>query len=114
MTSARGFEILPAIDLRGGRVVRLRQGDFAQETAYSDDPAAVARRFSSAGARWIHLVDLDGARSGKPRQGDSVAAVLAAVGETTRIEVAGGLRTAEVVAAALESGAARAVRGTAA
>ena len=63
---ASGFEILPAIDLRGGRVVRLEQGDFARETAFSDDPVAVAQRFADAGARWLHVVDLDGARTGVP------------------------------------------------
>jgi len=114
MVTARHFEILPAIDLRGGRVVRLRQGDFAQETAYSDDPAAVARRFAAAGARWIHVVDLDGARAGAPSQVEAIRAVLGAVGETTRIEVAGGLRTAESLAEVLHAGAARAVLGTAA
>lgn len=114
MTTARPFEILPAIDLRGGQVVRLRQGDFARETAYSDDPAGVASRFAAAGAQWIHLVDLDGARSGAPSQAEAMGAVLAAAGETTRIEVAGGLRTAESVAEVLDAGAARAVLGTAA
>ena len=62
------FELLPAIDLIGGRVVRLRQGDFAQETSYGDDPPAVARAFALAGASWLHVVDLDGARAGEPRQ----------------------------------------------
>jgi len=63
---ASTFEILPAIDLRGGRVVRLVQGDFAQETAFSDDPVSVAQQFVEAGATWLHVVDLDGARSGLP------------------------------------------------
>jgi phosphoribosylformimino-5-aminoimidazole carboxamide ribotide isomerase len=114
MTGASGFEILPAIDLRGGRVVRLRQGDFAQETAYGADPAAVAHGFVEAGARWIHLVDLDGARAGEPVQQDAIRTVIDAVGERTRVEVAGGLRTGEAVASALRSGAARVVLGTAA
>ena len=61
------FDLLPAIDLRGGRVVRLRQGDFARETAYSDDPVEVAIRFVDRGARWLHVVDLDGARTGRRR-----------------------------------------------
>jgi phosphoribosylformimino-5-aminoimidazole carboxamide ribotide isomerase len=112
--SARPFEILPAIDLRGGRVVRLRQGDFAKETEYSDDPAAVARAFAALGARWIHVVDLDGARSGRPVQGDAIQAIMAAVEDRTRIEVAGGLRTLEAVAGVLAAGASRAVLGTAA
>jgi phosphoribosylformimino-5-aminoimidazole carboxamide ribotide isomerase len=114
MTRATAFEILPAIDLRGGRVVRLRQGDFARETVYSDDPVAVARGFADDGARWLHVVDLDGARVGEPINGAVVRAIVAAVGERMRVEVAGGLRTAESVAAVLDLGAARAVVGTAA
>ena len=58
------FQVIPAIDLRGGRVVRLRQGDFERETRYGDDPAAVASGFADAGAAWVHVVDLDGARAG--------------------------------------------------
>ena len=57
------FEVIPAIDLRGGRVVRLRQGDYARETLFADDPAELARRYADEGARWLHVVDLDGARS---------------------------------------------------
>jgi phosphoribosylformimino-5-aminoimidazole carboxamide ribotide isomerase len=114
MTRATAFEILPAIDLRGGRVVRLRQGDFARETVYSDDPVAVARGFADAGARWLHVVDLDGARAGEPVNGAVVAAIVDAVGERLSVEVAGGLRSAGSVAAALERGASRAVVGTAA
>jgi len=73
MTSPNGgsrgpFEILPAIDLLGGRVVRLEQGDFNRETAYEGEPGAVAAEYAAAGARWIHVVDLDGARGGSPRQ----------------------------------------------
>ena len=79
------FDLLPAIDLRGGRVVRLRQGDFARETAYGDDPAAVAERFADAGARWLHVVDLDGARDGERRQTDAVARIVAAVGGAVRV-----------------------------
>ncbi len=112
MTS--GFDVLPAIDLRGGRVVRLRQGDFAQETAYDDDPVAVARRFADAGTTWLHVVDLDGARSGTPAHAEVIAAIVAAVGERTAVEVAGGLRDAASVEAVLAMGAARAVIGTAA
>jgi phosphoribosylformimino-5-aminoimidazole carboxamide ribotide isomerase len=112
MSGASGFEILPAIDLRGGRIVRLRRGDFDQETAYGSDPAAVARAFIDAGARWIHLVDLDGARSGRPIQADAVRAVIEAAGEQARVELAGGLRTIEAATSVLESGAARVVLGT--
>ena len=112
MTSA--FELLPAIDLRGGRVVRLQKGDFDRETSYSDDPVAVAVAFAAAGAEWLHVVDLDGARSGVPAQMATVAAIVAAVGGQVRVEVAGGLRTRESVQLALVAGAARVVVGTAA
>jgi phosphoribosylformimino-5-aminoimidazole carboxamide ribonucleotide (ProFAR) isomerase len=111
---ARPFEILPAIDLRRGRVVRLRQGDFERETAYSDDPVEVARQFANAGAQWIHLVDLDGARRGRPVQSRLIVEILSAVGDRVGVEVAGGLRDEASVALALISGASRAVVGTAA
>ncbi len=114
MNHATPFEVLPAIDLRGGRVVRLRQGDFARETIYSDDPVAVARGFADAGARWLHVVDLDGARSGQPAHTDVIAAIVAAVGDRCQVEIAGGLRDDGSVALALASGAARVVIGTAA
>lgn len=108
------FELLPAIDLRGGRVVRLRQGDFAAETVYGSDPVATARGFVEAGARWLHVVDLDGARSGTPVQGSVVARIVEAVGQDAACQVAGGLRTPEAVSAALDVGAQRVVVGTAA
>ncbi len=114
MVIAMTFEILPAIDLRGGRVVRLRQGDFDRETAYDADPIHVAVTFATAGARWLHVVDLDGARSGTRIHTEGVAGIVEAVGRRTRIEVAGGLRTEHAVAEALEAGAARIVIGTAA
>jgi phosphoribosylformimino-5-aminoimidazole carboxamide ribotide isomerase len=114
MTVARAFEILPAIDLRGGRVVRLRQGDFGRETVYHDEPAIVAARFAEAGARWLHVVDLDGARVGIPAHVDATVGIVAAVGERTRVEVAGGLRNEAHVSEALSSGVARVVIGTAA
>ncbi|MBI2776039.1 MAG: 1-(5-phosphoribosyl)-5-[(5-phosphoribosylamino)methylideneamino] imidazole-4-carboxamide isomerase [Chloroflexi bacterium] len=108
------FDVLAAIDLRAGRVVRLREGDFARETTYADDPAAVARGFVDRGVRWLHLVDLDGARAGERIQVREVAAIIDAVGGRAAIEVGGGLRTAAAVAALLASGAARAVVGSAA
>ena len=114
MVTATSFEILPAIDLRGGRVVRLRQGGFGRETAYDMDPAVAAARFAAAGARWLHVVDLDGARSGTRAHTGVIATIVAAVGEGTNVEVAGGLRDEMSVALALGSGAARAVIGTAA
>ena len=107
------FELLPAIDLRGGRVVRLRQGDFGRETAYSSDPVAVARSFAEAGSTWLHVVDLDGARTGTPAHESHVRAITNAVGDRVAVEVAGGLRSAESATATLAMGAARVVLGTA-
>jgi phosphoribosylformimino-5-aminoimidazole carboxamide ribotide isomerase len=106
------FELLPAIDLRAGRVVRLRQGDFERETTYETDPPAVARRFADAGATWIHVVDLDGAVAGEPVQLQLAAEIVAETYGQAKVEVGGGLRTAEAVAGALGTGAARAVIGT--
>jgi phosphoribosylformimino-5-aminoimidazole carboxamide ribotide isomerase len=108
------FEILPAIDLRGGQVVRLQQGDFERETLYSDDPVAIAVGFVEAGARWLHIVDLDGARTGEPAHSRVIRDVVAAIGDRANVEVAGGLRSAASVAQVLRAGAARAVVGTAA
>jgi phosphoribosylformimino-5-aminoimidazole carboxamide ribotide isomerase len=110
----RPFDLLPAIDMRAGRVVRLMRGDFDQETVYGDDPVEVATRFVEDGARWLHVVDLDGARDPAIRQLDVVAAIVAGVGERANVEVAGGLRDGTAVGIALRAGAARAVVGTAA
>jgi phosphoribosylformimino-5-aminoimidazole carboxamide ribotide isomerase len=109
--AASTFEILPAIDLRGGHVVRLERGDFARETAFGDDPVDQARAFAAAGARWLHVVDLEGARDGRRRQADLVAAIVDAAGEM-RVQVAGGLRDPAAIAGALATGASRAVLGT--
>ncbi len=114
MSVTSNFDLIPAIDLRGGRVVRLQQGDFARETAFSDDPIAVALEFVAAGARWLHVVDLDGARTGRPAHAALIAAIVAAVGDRAQVEVAGGLRTVHAVGTALAAGAARIVVGTAA
>ncbi len=107
------FELLPAIDLLGGRVVRLRQGDFARETAYGSDPPATARAFADAGATWVHVVDLDGARAGEPRQLELVAAVVAELRGRAHVELGGGLRSAAAVAGALGTGVSRVAVGTA-
>jgi phosphoribosylformimino-5-aminoimidazole carboxamide ribotide isomerase len=114
MAEASAFEILPAIDLRGGRVVRLQQGDFGRETAYAEDAVEVAGRFADAGARWLHVVDLDAAQTGRAVNRAVIGAIIAAVGNQARVEVAGGLRDESIVGAALDAGAARAVVGTAA
>jgi len=103
--------VLPAIDLMAGRVVRLRKGDFDTQSVYSDDPASMANRFRMAGAERIHVVDLDGARQGRPVNGAAVAAIAAA---GVPIEVGGGLRRVEDVEAVLALGARWAVLGTAA
>jgi phosphoribosylformimino-5-aminoimidazole carboxamide ribotide isomerase len=100
--------------MRGGQVVRLQQGDFDRETAYDSDPVAVASRFALQGATWIHVVDLDGARVGEPRQLELAAAIVAETHGRARVEVGGGLRTIEAVAGALGTGAARVAVGTAA
>ena len=102
--------VLPAIDLRGGRCVRLTQGDFDQETVYDDDPVAVAKRFEADGAKWLHVVDLDAALDGVPRNRDAIRAVVDAVG--LKVEISGGIRDEDAVRAALEAGAARIVIGT--
>ena len=87
----RAMIILPAIDIRGGRCVRLRQGRFDEETVFDEDPAAVAERFEAAGAEWLHVVDLDGAREGEPRNLDLVRAIRKAV--RMKMEVGGGIRS---------------------
>ncbi len=112
--ASQAFEVLPAIDVRGGRVVRLMRGDFRRETVYALDPAEVAERFVEVGARLLHVVDLDGARDPGARQVRAVARVVERVGERARVEVAGGLRYESSVAEILGAGAARVVLGTAA
>jgi phosphoribosylformimino-5-aminoimidazole carboxamide ribotide isomerase len=111
-TSMAGFEVIPAIDLRDGRCVRLFQGDYAKETRYSEDPVATALEWQSLGAPRLHVVDLDGARSGSPANHRVMAAIAAAV--SIPIEVSGGLRSLEHVAAAVSYGATRIQIGSAA
>lgn len=104
--------LYPAIDIRGGRTVRLLQGDYERETAYDADPVDAAVRWVGDGAEFLHVVDLDGAREGAPRNLEAVRRIAAAV--DCPIQVGGGLRDAGSVAAALDAGAARVVIGTAA
>jgi phosphoribosylformimino-5-aminoimidazole carboxamide ribotide isomerase len=111
---ASTFELIPAIDLRAGRVVRLEQGDFARETVFGEDPVATAGAFADAGAEWLHVVDLDGAQGGEPTQLDAISRIVKMVGAATAVEAAGGIRTPAAVAAALTAGARRVVLGTAA
>jgi phosphoribosylformimino-5-aminoimidazole carboxamide ribotide isomerase len=106
------MELYPAIDLRGGRVVQLQQGDYERETFYGDDAVSVAQRFEAAGARWIHVVDLDAARSGFATNRDVIKAICARV--TSRVQCGGGVRDASTAEALLESGVERVVVGTAA
>lgn len=108
------FDVIPAIDLMGGRVVRLRRGEFSDETTYADDPRETAVRFANAGAGRVHVVDLDGARQGRPVQLSAIRSVIDAVGGRLAVEVSGGLREAAAVNDALMAGAARVVVGTAA
>jgi phosphoribosylformimino-5-aminoimidazole carboxamide ribotide isomerase len=102
--------VIPAIDLRAGRAVRLMQGDFSRETVYGDDPLAVARRWRDGGAELVHVVDLDGARAGRPQQ----LGLIEEIAQVVPVEVGGGLRSETDVAQALRAGARRVVLGTAA
>ena len=112
MSAYRGLTLYPAIDLLGGRCVRLRQGDYAQVRVFDEDPLAVAARWQAAGAAWLHLVDLDGARTGQPAHLHVVRAVTQATG--LPVQFGGGLRTLDAVAEAFAAGAARILLGTAA
>src|SRR5688572_20810148 len=104
------FIVVPSIDLRGGRVVRLEQGDYARQLNYDVDPAATARSFREAGATWMHVVDLDGAKDGRPAQTDLVRRVIAESG--LRVQVGGGIRERSHVEDLLAAGASRVVVGT--
>ncbi len=106
------MEIIPAIDIRGGRCVRLVQGDYDRETVFADDPAAMARRWRDAGAARLHVVDLDGAREGHPVNTASVERIVTAVG--IPVQLGGGLRDVETVQRYLDGGVNRVVLGTAA
>jgi len=110
------FTVFPAIDLRRGEVVRLQEGDPARQTTYSAEPAQTARRWASAGARWLHVVNLDGAfGEADPANRQALANILAAAGETgVSVQFGGGLRTLAAIEQALEMGVQRAILGTAA
>src|SRR6266699_1627682 len=103
------LEIIPSVDLRGGRVVRLKQGDYGQQINYDIDPVDVAKSYQDAGATWFHIVDLDGAKNGKPAQTELIEAMLAATG--LKVQVGGGIRSTEDIQRLLEAGAARVVVG---
>lgn len=106
------MELFPAIDIRAGRVVRLAQGQAGRETRYHDDPVAQAEQFISAGARWIHVVDLDRA-FGTGDNLSRIQAIASRLGTTVRIQVGGGLRSLAALGAVLDLGVSRAVLGTA-
>lgn len=106
------MEVIPAIDIRGGRCVRLAQGDYARETVFADDPADVALRWQEAGAPRIHVVDLDGVREGRPVNEDVIRRILSRV--RVPVQVGGGIRDIGAIQRYLELGAARIVLGTAA
>jgi phosphoribosylformimino-5-aminoimidazole carboxamide ribotide isomerase len=103
------FEIIPAIDLRDGRVVRLRQGDYAQQTTYSNDPAELARRYLHDGAPWLHVVDLDGARSGEL---DNLAVIRAMVADGLQVQAGGGVRDEDDLRRLFDVGVQRVVLGS--
>src|SRR5580765_2722918 len=104
--------LYPAIDVRGGQAVRLTQGDYGRETIYDADPVDAALRWAREGAEFLHVVDLDGAKAGEPQNLDAIRRIAAAV--DCPIQVGGGLRDDESVAAVLDAGASRVVIGTAA
>lgn len=104
--------LYPAIDIRGGQAVRLLEGDYERETVYDADPVEAARRWAGEGAEFLHVVDLDAAKAGEPRNLDVVAGIAAAV--ECPIQVGGGVRDGAAVDAVLDAGAARVVIGTAA
>lgn len=108
--SGSGFALYPAIDVRGGRIVRLSQGDYAQETRYGDDPLQLARDYAAQGAGWLHLVDLDAARAG----GYTLAPLVRAIVDDTGLQVqtGGGVRARGDIEAILEAGASRVVVGS--
>jgi phosphoribosylformimino-5-aminoimidazole carboxamide ribotide isomerase len=103
------FDVIPAIDLRGGQVVRLKQGDYAQQTTYAADPRELAQRYADAGARWLHLVDLDGARSG---QLDNLAVIRAIAADGMRVQAGGGVRDEADLQRLFDAGVQRVVLGS--
>ena len=104
------MQILPAIDLRGGKCVRLRQGDYTQETVFGDDPAEMARHWVELGGQFLHLVDLDGAKDGAPTNLEAISAIVKSVG--VPCELGGGIRNEETIRSLLELGLNRLVIGT--
>ena len=108
------FVVFPAIDLRGGNVVRLRQGDYADEIVYGDDPLSVAESFVAAGATWVHMVDLDAAKGDAAVNRPVIARVASALAGRARLQVGGGVRGVDDASALAEAGVSRVVMGSAA
>ena len=106
--------IIPAIDLKDGRCVRLKQGDMASATVFSDDPVAMAKHWSEAGARRLHIVDLNGAVAGRPKNEKVIREMIKAVGEKTPIQIGGGIRDLDTIESYLDAGVSYVVIGTAA
>jgi phosphoribosylformimino-5-aminoimidazole carboxamide ribotide isomerase len=106
--------LIPAIDLKDGKCVRLKQGDMNESTTYGDDPAAVARRWVDAGARRLHLVDLNGAFAGKPINEGAIKSILAAVGDEIPVQLGGGIRDLDTIERYLDDGLSYVIIGTAA
>lgn len=106
------FTLYPAIDMRNGKCVRLVQGDYDQETIYGDSPLDMARRFANEGAKWIHLVDLDGAKAGKRVNHEHVLAIASSL--DVNVQIGGGIRTEEDVAFYLNNGVSRVILGSSA
>lgn len=104
------LEVIPSIDLREGKVVRLAQGDYGRQTNYDVDPIETAKLFSEAGAKWMHIVDLDGAKSGRPMQAELIGKIIQST--NLQVEVGGGVRSTEDVRELLDAGAKRVVVGT--
>jgi len=106
------MEIIPAVDIRGGRCVRLYQGDYGQETVFDEDPVTAALTWCSQGARWLHIVDLDGAIAGEPQNMEVVGVIIKQTG--LLIELGGGIRQEKVAESLLGQGVSRLILGTAA
>ena len=104
------MHVIPAIDLRAGKVVRLIQGQYDRQITYGDDPAEQARQFHADGARWLHVVDLDGAKAGKPVNTESIAAIVAL--NLLQVEVGGGIRDEASIRQLLDTGVTRVIIGT--
>lgn len=106
------FQVIPSVDLRNGKVVRLQQGDYDRQLNYELDPVETTRRFEAAGARWMHIVDLDGAKEGRPAQGELIGKMVAAT--SMQVQVGGGVRETGDIQKLLDLGCRRVVVGTAA